>query len=95
MNGKPIIPLGTDPRKLELSAALADKAKKDAIEMVKAHQEKIIRVTQKIEDILIEENMSWRDWNEVVNKFNNRNDYVFPRITIKEIKDKFDEHFKP
>jgi len=80
---------------LELSAALADKAKKDAIEMVKAHQEKIIRVTQKIEDILIEENMSWRDWNEVVNKFNNRNDYVFPRITIKEIKDKFDEHFKP
>lgn len=80
---------------MELSAALADKAKKDAIEMVKAHQEKIIRVTQKIEDILIEENMSWRDWNEVVNKFNNRNDYVFPRITIKEIKDKFDEHFKP
>lgn len=72
------------------SSELADHERKQ----VEKRCEDIARVVQKIEDLLIESNCTWQEWHNIVNMFNERNEMVIPRITIKEIKQRYYEHIK-
>lgn len=79
------------PDDFDISKQLADKARKDALETIKKHEEKISRIVLAVEAIFIKEEATLGDLMEVVNKINNRSDYVVPRIKIKEVKERFDE----
>jgi len=73
------------------SKELMEKQNADQLAAIAKHKAKITRVVLEVEAILIREEFRWNDWNEVVNKFNDRNDYVMPRLTVKEIKERHDQ----
>jgi hypothetical protein len=69
----------------EKSAVLADEERKKVI----ARQEEIGTLMLQIETLLIEADCTWQDWHNIVNVFNDRNEQVIPKITIKEIKQRY------
>ena len=75
---------------LEKSAQLADQEK----EQVAKRKMQISMLVQKIEDLLIEANCSWQEWHNIVEMFNGHNEQVIPQITIKEIKQRYNDQPK-
>lgn len=74
-------------RSMDLAKELADKAEKDAKAAAASHKARLSRVVLAFEKVLFEENMSWRDFTEVLDIFNVRNNAVIPNLKMKEIKD--------
>lgn len=72
---------------LEKSAQLADQEKEQAAK----RRMQISMLVQKIEDLLIAENCTWQEWHNIVEMFNSRNEQVIPQITIKEIKQRYND----
>lgn len=70
------------------SAALADEEKRQVEERAKQLQE----VTEKIDTILMDANITWQEWHDIVGAFNLRNEIVVPRITLKELKERYEQH---
>lgn len=84
-------PVIIDPnRGLDIASQLAKKENEDALRMIADYKKKMSRVTLAIEKVLIEEDMSWQDFKEVIKNFNDRNDAVFPKFKIAEIKERYD-----
>lgn len=75
---------------LQKSAALADHER----EQVAKRREEISKVVQQIEDLLIGSNCTWQEWHNIVQMFNERNEFVIPQITIKEIKQRYNDQLK-
>ena len=75
---------------LEKSAQLADQEK----EQVAKRRMQISMLVQRIEDLLIEANCTWQEWHNIVEMFNDRNEQVIPQITIKEIKQRYNDQPK-
>lgn len=75
---------------LEQSAKLADYEK----EQVAKRRMQISMLVQKIEDLLIETGCTWQEWHDIVTMFNQRNEDVIPKITIKEIKQRYEDMHK-
>lgn len=57
-------------------------------------REEISIVVQKIEEILISIDCNWQEWHNIIQMFNERNEVVIPKITIKEIKQRYNEQHK-
>ena len=66
---------------------LAEQREKDK----RAHIEKIAKMTLAIEQILLNHNATLQDWQEIEAKFNERAMKVLPELTIKFVKDRFDQ----
>ncbi len=75
---------------LEKSAQLADHEQKQ----IAKRRMQISILVQKIEDLLVEANCTWQEWHNIVEMFNSRNEQVIPKITIKEIKQRYNEQSK-
>jgi hypothetical protein len=75
---------------LQKSAQLADHEQKQ----VAKRREEISKVVQKIEDLLVESNCTWQEWHNIIQMFNERNEIVIPKITIKEIKQRYNDQSK-
>jgi len=74
-------------KQIEKSETLAKIEKKQ----VGVRVEEISGIVQKIEDILIESNCNWNEWHNIVAMFNERSEVVIPQITIKEIKQRYEQ----
>lgn len=72
------------------SAQLADHEQ----EQIAKRRMQISMLMQQIEDLLIESNCTWQEWHNIVQMFNERNEIVIPKITIKEIKQRYNEQLK-
>ena len=83
------------PRALDLSAAMADREHEEVVRKLKEHKERISRVALAVEKVLVDEGCTWSDWNEVVGKFNDRNNLVIPRIKMSEIRERHDALTSP
>lgn len=90
---QPII-IGAKPDDFDLNKKIRENETKEMVENLRKHTEKISRVTLAIEKILIKEDCRMNDWMEVVEKFNDRNSYVMPRLKVKEVKELHDKFTK-
>lgn len=72
------------------AAALADEEKRQAEE----RQKKLSEVTRSIEQLLIDSDCTWEEWHSIIELFNRRNEQVIPRITIKEIKQRYEQQLQ-
>lgn len=70
----------------EITAKLLDKEAED----IKKHREKIGRISLEIEQIVLKEGLNVGDFLEIVGLFVERSNRVFEKITIKEIKEKYE-----
>lgn len=80
---------------VDLSKALIEKENADALKMVREHQQRIRKVVEDIDKILIENNITWRDWGEVIQVFNGRNQSYFNNVLISTINSKEYVNAKP
>ena len=55
-----------------------------------AHRDKISRATLEVEQILLREELNVGDFLEIFGLFTERANKVFEKITIKEVKEKYD-----
>ncbi len=76
-----------DNNHVEKTNTLADIEK----EQIKKRTNEISIVVQKIETLLIESNCDWQEWHNIIEMFNKRNEVVIPQITIKEIKQRYEQ----
>lgn len=77
-------------RGMEIARELADKEQADVKAAIEAHAAMLSRVVNAFEKIMIDENMTWRNFTEVLDIFNDRNNLVIPNLKIKEIKELYD-----
>ena len=80
--------MATNP--LQKTAELADEERRQVL----AHQQQISDIVLKVEELLIGANCTWQEWHDIVSIFNERNERVIPKITIKEIKQRYNEQPK-
>lgn len=73
---------------------LADEEARQIQTEAKKRLDRLAKVTADIEKVLIENKCSWLDWNEVVQRFNERNSVVIPQIQMSEIKTRFEDIVK-
>lgn len=55
------------------------------------HQERIGEVVLRVEEILLENNFTWKEWGEVIDMFTARMGAIIPNLTLKFIKETYDE----
>jgi wobble nucleotide-excising tRNase len=69
------------------SAKLADQEKSD----VEKRAEVLAGVIKVIDDVLVKENVTIKEFGDMLDIFNGRNNLIMNKITIKEVKEKFNE----
>lgn len=77
-------------RPLEMTAALNEEDRKNAMAQATAREEKIQRMMVAIDEVLHKEECVWQEWLEVINRFNKRDTMVMGNLTINEIKERYD-----
>ena len=87
MKQPPILVPGQHP--FDISSKLADHEKQEVEKSLKAHLDKISTLSTSIEKILIENEATWSDFREVIQRFNERNMIVTDKLSIKEISERF------
>lgn len=75
---------------MEKTAQLNDEDRIQRLRDEEKHRERIGKVAREIEAILLREDMSWGEWEEVIDIFMSRTHSTLSNIKINEIKKKYD-----
>ena len=74
----------------EISSMLMDEERKANMEELNRKRERTSKLALAIEKILIDEDANWDEWGAVIDVINARSQVVIPRLTIKEINQRYE-----